>query len=149
MGTLFHTSCNNCNQEDTLSWGDGIFTIQYQCCTCFKLFNIPRKAPRPNREGRDVPKFLEKSNFKSLAPIPTYEIIRFTEENLMHFLEARTQWQFGDDEWDSFEVEQLIALIACKCDSEVKRVDANLQLRYACKKCSFLDLQLRNIGTTD
>lgn len=149
MGTLYKTNCTNCSDERKLSWGDGMFHLQYQCQCCLKQFNIPRKAPRPNRNGREVPKFLEKHDFKSLPPTPSNEIIRFTDENLKAYLEARSQWQHGDDEWDEYELEQLISLVSCDCDSDVVHVTQETLITIACERCGFNNLQMTNIGTSD
>lgn len=149
MGTLFRVTCNNCSCVKQVSWGDGMFHFQFQCNSCLKLFNIPRKAPRANRKGREVPMFLEKHDFKSLPPTPINEIIRFTDENLKAYLEARSQWQLGDDEWDNYEIEQLISLVSCDCDSDLNHVTQDTSITSACEKCGSINLQMTNIGTSD
>jgi len=149
MGTLYKVNCSNCSHVGELSWGDGIFHLQFQCNECLKLFNIPRKAPRANRNGREVPKFLEKHDFKSLPPTPSNEIIRFSDENLKAYLEARSQWQHGDDEWDDYEIEQLISLVSCDCDDDMTRVSDQKQLKLTCIKCGSPNLEYTKMGTSD
>ena len=149
MGTLYRITCESCQDEHELSWGDGIFHLQFQCKCCLKLFNIPRKAPRPNRNGRDVPKFLEKHDFKSLPPTPINEIVRFTDENLKSYLDARSQWQHGDDEWDAYELEQLFAFNSCDCDADVEHITEQITFKVMCEHCGFSIHQAIKIGTSD
>lgn len=149
MGVLYKITCNDCSEEHEISWGEGMFHLQFQCKCCLKLFNIPRKAPRPNRNGREVPKFLEKHDFKSFPPTPNSDIIRFTDENLKAYLDASFQWQHGDDEWDSYEIEQLISLLSCECDDDVTNVNNQTQLHSICFKCGSSNLKFLNIGTSD
>jgi hypothetical protein len=61
----------------------------------------------------------------------------------------RGQWQFGDDEWDLYEIEELLSFTSCECESEVVHVDGNCSPRYVCKKCNSNDLEFSNIGTSD
>ena len=149
MGTLYKTTCNSCFDERVLSWGDGMFHLQYQCKCCLKLFNIPRKAPRPNRNGREVPKFLEKHNYKSSPSIPINEITRFTDENLKSYIEERSQWRRGDDEWDSYEIDQLISLMPCKCEADFIKVTAETRLHQICLKCGSEKLEFLSVGVSD
>lgn len=149
MGTLYKTNCSNCSDERELSWGDGMFHLQYQCKGCLKLCNIPRNAPRQNRNGREVPKFLEKHNFKSLSPIPYSEIIRFTDENLKAYIDARSQWQHGDDEWDDYEIEQLISLVTCDCDSDIVHVNQEDNPQFKCHSCNSTNVLSLMLGTSD
>ena len=149
MGILYRITCNRCLDERELSWGDGMFHLQYLCNSCLNLFNIPRKAPRPNRNGREVPKFLEKHDFKSFPPTPINEIIRFTDENLKAYIDARFQWQHGDDEWDEYEIEQLISLVSCDCDSDIIHVTQETPITISCVRCGSINLQKTNIGTSD
>ena len=149
MGTLYKTTCNDCSEECEISWGDGMFHLQFQCKSCLKLFNISRKAPRPNRNGHEVPKFLEKNDFKSLPPTPINEIIRFTDENLKAYIEARSQWQHGDDEWDDYEIQQLISLVSCDCDSDVAHVTQQLPLQTKCKLCGSKRYDAIKVGASD
>jgi hypothetical protein len=149
MGTLYKVTCSNCSHVGELSWGDGIFHLQFQCNECLKLFNIPRKAPRANRNGRDVPKFLEKHDFKSLPPTTSNEIIRFSDENLKAYLETRSQWQHGDDEWDNYEIEQLISLVSCDCDSDLTHVSQKNKPQIKCNSCKSSSIHVSIIGTSD
>jgi hypothetical protein len=149
VGTLYKIICDSCFDERQLSYGDGMFHLQYQCNSCFKLFNIPRKAPRPNRNGREVPKFLEKHDFKSLPPTPINEIIHFTDEYLNAYLKARSQWCHGGDEWDSYEIGQLISLVSCECNDIVIKISEQSQLRTTCFKCGSLNIDFVKIGASD
>lgn len=126
-----------------------MFHLQYQCNYCLKLLNIPRKAPRANRNGREVPKFLEKHNFKSLPPTPNSEIVRFTDENLKAYIDARSQWQHGDDEWDSYEIDQLISLVSCNCDADLSKVTEQTSLHLTCLKCDSKNLEFVSVGVCD
>ena len=149
MGNLYKTTCISCLDEQMLSWGEGMFHLQFQCICCLKLFNIPRKAPRPNRNGREVPKFLETHNFKSFLSIPINEITRFTDENLKSYIEERSQWLRGDDEWDSYEIDQLISLVACSCDADFSKVTAKTSLHQICLKCGSEKLEFLSVGVSD
>jgi hypothetical protein len=149
VGTLYKITCTNCQDERQLSWGDGMFHLQFQCKYCYKLFNIPRNAPRPNRNGRLVPKFLEKHDFKSLPETPNNEIIRFADEFLKDYIETSSQWKHGDDEWDEYEIEKLISLITCECDSDIVHVTQHLPIETRCKYCGSSEHQKINIGTSD
>jgi hypothetical protein len=149
MGTLYKVTCSNCSHVGELSWGDGIFHLQFQCNECLKLFNIPRKAPRTNRNGREVPKFLEKQDFKTTPPIPLEGIIRFTDDNLRSYLASRSDWQHGDDEWDDYEIEQLISLVSCECDDDVTKVSDQKQLKLSCTKCGSSNIECIKTGTSD
>ena len=126
-----------------------MFHLQYQCICCSKLFNIPRNAPRPNRNARLVPKFLEKHDFRSAPAIPNNEIIRFTDEYLKNYIETRSQWKLGDDEWDDYEIEKLTSLAKCECDSDMVRVTENLQFEIRCQNCGSSRYQAINIGISD
>lgn len=149
MGTLYKITCTSCQEERAISWGDGMFHLQFQCNICLKLLTIPRRAPRANRNGREVPKFLEKHDFKSLPPTPINEIIRFTDENLKAYIEARSQWQHGDDEWDSYEIDQLISLVSCNCDADLSKVSEQTSLHSTCLKCDSENLEFVSIGVSD
>ena len=149
MGTLYKVTCSNCSHVGELSWGDGIFHLQFQCNGCLKLFNIPRKAPRRNRNGHEVPKFLEKYNFKTTPPISNEDIIRFTDENLKVYLDARSKWQHGEDEWDDYEIEQLISLVSCECDSDLVHVNQEEIPKFKCHSCNSSNVESLMLGTSD
>lgn len=149
MGTLYKTACNSCLEEYELSWGDGMFNLQFQCKNCLRLFNIPRNAPRPNRNGRVVPKFLETHDFKSLAPIPNAEITRFTNESLKAYFDTRSQWQHGDDLWDAYEIELLISFIACECNADIRHVNQQENPTASCRKCGSINLRMAGVGISD
>ena len=150
MATLYKSTCNSCSEETEISWGDGMFYLQYQCINCLKLFHLPRKAPRKNRNGREVPKFLEKDGYESFPPTQINKVIRFSDEEIHLYLKNQIQWQHGDDEWDAHEVEQLIKLVvSCTCNAAIKRVDQQKKFDFACQKCGSTKLQIENIGVLD
>lgn len=150
MATLYKTTCNSCSEVTEISWGDGMFYLQYQCINCLKLFHLPRKAPRQNRNGREVPKFLEKNSYKSFPPTSNSKIIRFSDEEIHSYLKDQIQWQHGDDEWDAHEIERIIKLVvSCTCDETIKRIDQKKKLDFACQKCGSMSLQKENIGMVD
>ena len=117
MGTTFHCHCNNCHNDFKVYDGDGMRSIELICKTCGKRSSIPRNAPRPPREGRDVPSFLQTSRFFSLAQIPDAEIRRFTDEELTNIDEVcKTAFSEDTDQWDDFETAVLIAFKnPCQC----------------------------------
>lgn len=87
------------------------------CKTCGKRSSIPRNAPRPPREGRDVPSFLQTSRYFSLAQIPDAEIRRFKDEELANIDElCKVACSEDADQWDDFETAKLIAQKnPCQC----------------------------------
>jgi hypothetical protein len=149
MGTLYKITCKRCEEIAEVAWGDGMFYLQFQCDSCLKLFHIPRKAPRQNRNGREVPKFLETQSFKTIPPTPIDEITRFTDEELKKYVENRVQWQKGDDEWDEFEIKQLISIASCKCDALFARVSKIKQMNVSCQKCGSKNHEKEVVGTVD
>ena len=91
----------------------------------------------------------EKHNFKSSPSIPINEITRFTDENLKSYIEERSQWLRGDDEWDSYEIAQLISLMPCKCDADFSKVTAETRLHQICLKCGSEKLEFLSVGVSD
>jgi hypothetical protein len=90
------------------------------CNACGQRSGIPRHAPRPPREGRDVPNFLQTSRYFSLPPIPEAEIRRFTDEELANIDQLhKTFGSEGGDRWDDFETAALIAQRnPCQCSGQ-------------------------------
>ncbi len=142
MAEIYKAICKNCSSEKSVLWGDGMYYIQYQCSNCLKTVGIPRHAPRPNREGREVPKFLEKDSFYSYPPTPIEEIIRFTDAELEEHLSNHVAWQNGDDEWDEFEVKKILQIRGCKCSSAFERVSRDSSPSTKCESCNSVDFQM-------
>lgn len=117
MGTTYQCRCNACSHVFTIHDGEGMDTIRLICNGCGQLSSIPRKAPRPPREGRDVPSFLQTSRFFSLPPIPDADIKRFTDEELINIHELyECAGPEDTDHWDDFEIAALIAQFnPCQC----------------------------------
>lgn len=142
MATIYKATCKNCSNEEKVLWGDGLFYVQYQCTNCLKTVAIPRHAPRPNREGREVPKFLEKVGFYSYPPTPTVEIRRFTEAELKEHLSNHLAWQNGDDEWDESEVLKILQIMCCDCYASLERVSKDSSPSAKCDSCNSVNLQM-------
>ena len=126
------------------------------CKICGKRSSIPRNAPRPPREGRNVHSFLQTSRFFSLARIPDAEIRRFTDEELTNIDEVcKTAFSEDTDQWDDFETAKLIAQKnPCQCNGIVDlaaksaRPDGpNAMTR--CPACHSDQVTSKNIGTWD
>ena len=150
MAILYKAKCCKCSEVTEYSWGHGIFHLQYQCCSCLKLFLLPRKAPRPNRNGLEVPKFLEKNNYKSFPPTQKEKIIRFSDIEIDTYLKNRIQWQYGDDDWDEHEILRLTKQVAsCGCGVTLMLVDQQKQLECACRNCGSKNLKVDAIGIAD
>jgi len=149
MAILYKSTCNSCSEEREISWGDGMFYLQYQCDCCLKLFHLPRKAPRQNRNGREVPKFLEKHGFESHPPKSSEEITRFTDKSLKMYLENPTQWQHGDDQWDSYEIEKIISLVSCGCISVLHPTSERKIPKLNCQSCNTSRLITHTLGMSD
>jgi len=142
MAAIYKAICKNCSSEKRVLWGDGMYYIQYQCSSCLKTINIPRHAPRPNREGREVPKFLETIAFHSYPPTPTDEIIRFTDAELNYHLKNHVRWQVGNDKWDEFEIQKILQILGCECFSTFERVSRDSSPSTKCDTCSSVDFQM-------
>lgn len=117
MGSIYKCKCNECSHDFTVYDGDGIRFIGLICNTCGNRSSIPRHAPRPPREGRDVPSFLQTSSYFSLPPIPDAEIKRFTDAEFSNIDQLiKDVGAFSSDRWDDFEIAGLLALRnPCKC----------------------------------
>lgn len=87
------------------------------CNTCGQRSSIPRLAPRPPREGRDVPSFLQTSRYFSLPPIQNSDIRRFKAEELLNIdALCKASGSEDTDQWDDFEIAALIAQKnPCQC----------------------------------
>lgn len=149
MATLYKSTCKSCSEETEISWGDGMFYLQYQCNCCLKLFHLPRKAPRQDRKGRIVPKFLEKHDFKSHLPKSNEEITRLTDADLKTYLSNPTKWRNGDDEWDSYEIEQILSLVSCACKSDLVPTSQEKIPKLKCQTCNSSKLQTHAFGISD
>ena len=121
MGTIYKCCCSICSHDFTVYDGDGMHSIGLICNGCGKRSSIPRQAPRPPREGRDVPSFLKTSRFYSLPPILDIEIRRFTDEELANIDQLhKTFASAGCDRWDDFEMASLIEKKnPCQCGGVV------------------------------
>ena len=117
MGTTYHCHCNNCHHDFTVYDGDGMHSIGLICKTCGKRASIPRNAPRPPREGRDVPSFLQTSRYFSLPPIPDEQIRRFTDEEMVNIDQlSKNALEHVADRWDDYEMAALISnKTPCQC----------------------------------
>jgi hypothetical protein len=120
MGITYQCRCNACSQNFTVYDGDGMRAIGLICNGCGQLSGIPRHAPRPPREGRDVPSFLHTSRYFSLQPITEAEIRRFTDQELLNINEiCKTTVSEDTDRWDDFEIAALIAQKnPCQCSGQ-------------------------------
>jgi hypothetical protein len=156
MGTIYKCCCSACSHDFTVYDGDGMHSVGLICNGCGKRSSIPRQAPRPPREGRDVPSFLQTSRFYSLPPTPDSEITRFTDEELANMDQLHKT--FGSEEcdrWDDFEVASLIEKKnPCQCggvvdlESKTKRTgDPNAMTR--CPACRSEQITATNAGAWD
>ena len=141
MGTTYHCHCNNCHHDFTVYDGDGMRSIGLICRACGKRSSIPRNAPRPPREGRDVPSFLQTSRYFYLPPIPDEQIRRFTDEELANIDGlCKTAWPEDTDRWDDFETATLIAnknpcLCGGKVDIAAKAATGGVNAMTRCPVC--------------
>lgn len=117
LGSTYQCRCNACSHDFTVYDGEGMRSLGLICNTCGQRCSIPRRAPRPPREGRDVPSFLQTSRYFSLPPIPDGNIRRFTAKELTNIHELFECAEPEDtDRWDDFEIAALIAQInPCQC----------------------------------
>ena len=143
MGTIYKCCCSACSHDFTVYDGDGMHSIGLICNGCGKRSSVPRQAPRPPREGRDVPSFLQTSRYFSLPPIPDADIRRFTAKELLN-IEAlcKTSGLEDTDQWDEFETAALIAQKnPCQCGGTVD-LESNTSSELApnsntrCPKCN-------------
>ena len=121
MGTIYKCCCSACSHDFTIYDGDGMHSIGLICNGCGQRSGIPRHAPRPPREGRDVPSFLQTSRYFSLPPISEAEIRRFTAQELLNIYEiGKSAGSEDTDRWDDFELAALIAQKnPCECNGLV------------------------------
>ena len=124
MGTTYQCRCNACSHNFTVYDGDGMRAIGLICNGCGQRSGIPRHAPRPPREGRDVPSFLQTSRYFSLPPITKAEIKRFTDQELLNINEiCKTAGSEDTDRWDDFEIVALIAQKSlCQCSASSRHI---------------------------
>ena len=156
MGTTYHCYCNNCHHDFTVYDGDGMRSIGLICKTCGKRASIPRNAPRPPREGRDVPSFLQTSRYFSLPPIPDEQIRRFTDEELADIEQAFNTGGTEDiDQWDDFELAKLISLKApCQCETSIDFASKTVSncgpnTLTRCPACRSCQIEAKNVGLWD
>lgn len=117
MGTTYKCRCTACSHDFTVYDGDGMRSLGLICNTCGQRSSIPRQAPRPPREGRDVPSFLQTSRYFSLPTIPYAQIRRFTDQELVNIdALCKTSGSEDADQWDDFEIDALMAQrTPCQC----------------------------------
>jgi len=156
MGTIYKCCCSACSHDFTIYDGDGMHSIGLICNGCGKRSSIPRHAPRPPREGRDVPSFLQTSRYFSLPPISETEIRRFTAQELLNINAIGKSGGSEDtDRWDDFEFAALIAQKnPCLCggtvdvESKTKRTGGpNAMTR--CPACRSDQITATNAGAWD
>jgi hypothetical protein len=121
MGTTYQCRCNACSHNFTVYDGDGMRAIGLICNGCGQRSSIPRHAPRPPREGRVVPSFLQTSWYFSLPPIPDSEIRRYTDEELLNiYAICKSAGSEDTDRWDDFELAAVITQKnPCGCNGRV------------------------------
>ena len=119
MGSVYLCSCKTCSHTFKIIDGDGMRSLGLMCHTCGQRASIPRHAPRPPREGREIPSFLQTSRFVSLPPIPDAEIQRFTDKEFANIeLLSKAAGVENTDRWDDFEIGALIEQKnPCQCGS--------------------------------
>lgn len=156
MGLAYQCHCLACEHDFTVYYGDGMHSIGLICSSCGKRSSVPRHAPRPPREGRHVPSFLQTSRFFSLPPIPAEKIRRFTDEELANIEQVFKSGSEADsDQWDAIEMAKLIALKAsCQCGStkDFASKTANDQgpnTLTRCPACGASQIEAKNVGTWD
>lgn len=122
MGTIYQCRCKECHHGFAVYDGDGMLSIGLICKTCGQRSGIPRSAPRPPRDGLDVPKFLQTTRHFSLPPIPDTEILRFTDLELANINQlVKTHGLAATDCWDDFEIKALISMKnPCQCNGLVE-----------------------------
>jgi hypothetical protein len=156
MGTIYKCCCSACSHDFTIYDGDGMHSIGLICNGCGKRSSIPRQAPRPPREGRDVPSFLQTSRYFSLPPIPDADIRRFTAKELLN-IEAlcKTSGSEDTDQWDEFETAALIAQKnPCQCGGRVDLAAKTARTgtpngKTRCPACRSHQITATNTGAWD
>ena len=155
MGTTYHCHCKTCDHDFTVYDGDGMHSIGLICSSCGKRSSVPRHAPRPPREGRQVPKFLQTSRFFSLPPIPDEQIRRFTDNELTNIDDlCKAACPEDTDKWDAFETAALIAnKNPCPCggvvDIAAKSVTGGVNAMSRCPVCLSKALTSNKTGLWD
>lgn len=126
------------------------------CSSCGKRSSVPRHAPRPPREGRHVPGFLQTSRYFSLPPIPDEQIRRFTDEELANIeLASKSGSEEGYDQWDEFEMAKLVALKApCQCEATTAFASKTASNHgpntlTRCPACRSIQIEGKNVGVWD
>ena len=156
MGTTYQCHCNACSHNFTVYDGDGMRAIGLICKGCGQRSDIPRHAPRPPREGRDVPSFLQTSRYFSLPPITEAEIRRFTDQELLNIIDiCKTAGSEDTDRWDDFEIAALIAQKnPCQCSGQfvlaaktARTSDPNAMTR--CPDCRSVQITATSTGAWD
>lgn len=156
MGSTYQCRCIACSHDFTVYDGEGMRSLGLICNTCGQRSSIPRRAPRPPREGRDVPSFLQTSRYFSLPPIQDADIRRFTAEELLN-IDALCVISGSEDtdQWDDFEIAALIEQKnSCQCSgrfdlaAKTARTGApNAMTR--CPACRSNQITVSNTGTWD
>ncbi len=156
MGTTYQCRCNACSHNFTVYDGDGMRAIGLICNGCGQRSGIPRHAPRPPREGRDVPSFLQTSRYFSLPPITKAEIKRFTDQELLNINEiCKTAGSEDTDRWDDFEIVALIAQKSlCQCSGQFDlaaktATTSGPNAMTRCPACRSVQITATNTGAWD
>ena len=149
MGIIYDCNCNECKHEFKIYDGEGRASISLICANCGKGSGIPRRAPRPDRNGREVSPVLTTTTYYSTPPIAADQIKRFTKDELMHIDPLKSD---GDDWWDDFEIEALIeSKNPCACGGVVQKDSITAEtgrpnsLRR-CPNCKSFNFKFGHIG---
>lgn len=158
MATTYQCICKACQHEFTLDDGDGMYYLALICDSCGKHSSIPRHAPRPLRDGHDVPPYLTTINYYSTPPIPPENIRRFSQEELGRINEITRElmqkyWDCKDS-WDDFEIQALIKLKnPCTCAgtfvSLPKPEFGKPNPMCRCPQCKSKDFSFAETGLSD
>lgn len=121
MGNSYQCNCTKCNTVFNVHDGDGMHSLGLICNQCGNRSYVPRSAPRPPRDGRVVPSFLQTDEFQSLPPVEFSKIRRFTEDELKNIQElSKRSNKYERDQWDEFELSALIELKnPCNCGGTI------------------------------
>lgn len=156
MGTIYQCRCNACSHDFAVYDGDGMRTLGLICNGCGQRSSIPRKAPRPPREGREVPSFLQTSRYFSLPPIRDADIRRFTAEELLNIdALCKPTGHEDTDLWDDFETTALIVQKnPCQCGGRVDLAaktarTGTLNAMTRCPACKSNQITSRSTGMWD
>lgn len=119
MATVYQCICSDCTHAFTIHDGGGMTYQQLLCDQCGKAIHVPRYAPRPRREGHNLPPFLQRGNYKPSAPIAFQDIQRFSTVELKDFLMHPKRWPRLGDSWDAYEIQEIFAILGhCACGGE-------------------------------